>query len=160
MVMHPESVGSMTPPGRTGVARFPYRCIASSQGWASCPAIDTTVSLGQAVVHIPNGGPHSTFFSASLRLQGDGKDGGGIFEMWLVLDGVRVGTVGLQQLTTPSAVSTRTVTASYLATGSERLAPGPHKVELKVKATGDFLHLAITQNLPLLWFSEAEQRKH
>jgi len=56
----------------------------------------------------------------------------------------------LQDLSPGSPVSTRTVTASYLA---QDLTPGPHVVQLQTRATGVFWHLAITRTLPLIWFN-------
>jgi hypothetical protein len=71
--------------------------------------------------------------------------------MWLTLDGKRVGTTAVQDLVAPSAVSTRTVSAHALIEGNAAL--GRHRIGLQATATGDFMHLAVTQNLPLVWLA-------
>jgi hypothetical protein len=129
------------------VYRFPYRCIASSHEWPGCPVVGATVSMGETTVAVP--AHKAALVSATLRVQGDGHDGGGRFEMWLTLDGNRVGTMAVQDLAAPSAVSTRTATAHALIDGGE--AAQTHRIGLRVTATGDFLHLAVTRNLPLVW---------
>jgi len=48
--------------------------------------------------------------------------------------------------------SERTLTASYLAAGNNKLLPGIHKIKLYVKTYGNFKHLAVEQGIPLIWF--------
>jgi len=139
----------LDPAGAGGrVKRFPYLCVASTHAFTGCPAAGTARQIGAADFSVPAGHARETLFSAALRVQGDGRDGGGRFEAWLELDGQRVGSPGLQELSPASPVSTRTVTLSYLAA----LTPGRHHVALVCRATGDFWHLAVTRNLPLVWF--------
>ena len=132
--------------------RFPYQCIGSSKGWEGCPAIGEDVMVSSGTISVPDGHNGVVFISGMTRLQGDRHDKGGRFEMWLTVDGVKKGSVGVQQLSSPSAISTRTVAASFLATGDNSLSPGKHSVQLHVRATGDFVHLAITRNMPVVWF--------
>ena len=145
-----DVVGGLTvlDPAGDRVKRFPYLCVASTHAFAGCPAAGTARQIGAADVSVPPGSARATLFSAALRVQGDGHDGGGRFEAWLELDGQRVGSPGRQDLSPASPVSTRTVTLSYLVA----LTPGRHHVALAARATGDFWHLAVTRNLPLVWF--------
>jgi hypothetical protein len=148
-----EIAGGLTVLDQTGaggkVARFPYMCVASSHDFTGCPAAGTPNIIGGGTLTVPAGHTRPILFSASFRLQGDGHDGGGHFTAWIEIDGKRAGSPGVQALSPASAVSTRTVTLSYLA---QALAPGRHHVALWAQAQGDFLHLAVTRNLPLIWF--------
>jgi hypothetical protein len=137
----------------TAVHRFPYRCVASSEGWPSCPKPGEPVTLGETDIDFPN--PASpVMLSAALRVQGGSRDGGGRLEMWLTLDGKRVGTTALQDLVSPSAVSTRTATVSYLVASTKGDQSGTHRrLGLQILVTGEFLHLAVTRDTPVIWFS-------
>jgi hypothetical protein len=132
--------------------RTNYICAGSSQGWPGCPAVGTEVLIGQRDIVVPAGHNGVVAFSASTRVQGDAADGGGTIFFYLKIDGVQRGSVGVQQLKSPDGISTRTISASYLAAGSGRLTVGTHRVGLYARVDGSFKHLALTRDLPLIWF--------
>lgn len=73
--------------------------------------------------------------------------------LYIKINGERVGSLGVQELgNSPNTVSTRTLSASYLSAASGALAPGCHTVETVGLAQGDFRHLMMDADLPLLWF--------
>jgi hypothetical protein len=127
-------------------------CIGSSSGWPGCPSVGTDVLLAQATIAVPAGHPGVVMLLAKTRVQGDDSDRGGNARLWLTVDGKSRGSVGVQQLAAPFSVSQRTIAASYLAAGRERLTPGTHVVRLYGRAEGSFIHLVYLRDLPLLWF--------
>jgi hypothetical protein len=135
--------------GGDAVKRFPYFCAGSAHGYVGCPKTGSAVTVAEGDVSVPAGHRRPVLFSAALRIQGASHDKGGRFDMWLELDGRRVGADGVQDLAAKSSVSTRTVTVSYLAEG---LPEGAHHVALVARASGDFEHLAVTRNVPVIWF--------
>lgn len=92
-------------------------------------------------------------FSTKSRVQGDPNDGGGSVFLFLKIDGQQVGSLGTQQLgSQPDAVSTRTISASYLSAGSSALATGCHTVQAVAQVLGDFRHMSLNADMPLVWF--------
>ena len=133
--------------------RYAYVCIGTNGFKPTCPRSGTEVVLGQSRVCIPPRHNGVVLFSAKSRVQGDSADAGGTVLLRIKIDGKAVGSTGLQQLAkAPNAVSTRTISASYLATGKNALAPGCHAVQVTGKATGDFRNLSLNADVPLLWF--------
>ncbi|MGH9622734.1 MAG: hypothetical protein ACRD4G_00150 [Bryobacteraceae bacterium] len=143
--------GKVTPDTQVN-HRFDYRCIGSSQGWPGCPSTGTDVVLDDVTISIPQGHNGVVMFSGMTRVQGDTSDGGGNVSIWITIDGVPVSSHGVQQLDYPNGDSTRTICTSYLAAGSNALSPGNHDVQLHAEASGGFIHLSVTQDLPLIWF--------
>jgi hypothetical protein len=143
--------GKVTPNTQVNY-RFTYVCIGSDQGSPGCPGTYTDVVLDDVTISIPQGHNGVVMFSAMTRVQGDASDAGGNVSFWITIDGVPVSSYGVQQLASPNGDSTRTVTASYLAAGSNALSPGDHDVQLHAMASGSFIHLSMTQDLPLIWF--------
>lgn len=90
--------------------------------------------------------------AAKARVQGDAADPGGRVALWITVDGARRGSTGIQDLRAPFSVSQRTISASYLAAGKLALRPGRHVVRVYGRADGDFLHLTLSRDLPLIWF--------
>jgi hypothetical protein len=129
-----------------------YLCIASDQGWPGCPAVNTAALIAQADLVVPAGHNGVVLFTGKTRIQADGSDPGGTVLMYLTIDGAQRGSWGVQELAAPSPVSTRTMGASYLATGGQALTPGVHRVALYAHAIGSFKHLSVTRDLPLIWF--------
>lgn len=129
-----------------------YICVATNVGWTGCPATGSDVIITEADIVVPPGHNGIVMISGKTRIQGDASDAGGVGYLWLTIDGTRRGSMGVQQLASPDSVSTRTLGTSYLATGVEALASGTHHVVLYAKATGNFQHLAMTKDLPLIWF--------
>lgn len=132
--------------------RYAYVCIGTSFNVAGCPAAGTEVVLGEGIIDIPANHNGVVLLAAKSRVQGDSTDFGGTVELYIKIDGVRVGSWGVQQLAYPDSVSTRTITASYLAAGADALAPGAHLVEVIGRAVGSFQHLSMNADLPVLWF--------
>ena len=91
-------------------------------------------------------------FAAKSRVQGDKRDPGGTVELWLELDGARVGSTGLQRTRTPNGDSQRSISASYLAAGESALRPGSHRIEVHTRAQGTFTYMSLVNDLPLVWF--------
>jgi hypothetical protein len=131
-----------------------YLCLGSNQNWPGCPPVGTPVALADTTINIPNGHNGVVMFVGKTRVQGDSADLGGTASLYLVVDGVRRGSIGVQQLKFPAAVSHRTISASYLAAGADALTPGNHRIQLfgKTEPQDSFIHLAMLKDLPLLWF--------
>ena len=148
-----EVIGALRPKDTQGktldVRRFPYLCVGTSHATPGCPTIGESRVIASGDLVVPEYHTRPILMSAMTRVQGDTRDRGGRLTAWLELDGVPVGANVVQELSQASSVSTRTVTLSYLA---ESLAPGRHSVALVARAQGDFLHLSVTRNLPLIWF--------
>lgn len=132
--------------------RGDYICAGSDQGWPGCPPAGTDALLADGWLNIPDGHNGVVMFMSKSRVQGDSSDQGGTVRLFLTIDGQRVGNDGVQQLSAPNVESTRTISASYLATGNQALAPGWHHVQAWGNVQGSFIHLALSKELPLLWF--------
>lgn len=134
--------------------RYAYVCIGTN-GFRpeKCPPAGGDVVLGQGRACIPPGHNGVVMFSAKSRIQGDDADPGGKVTLRIRINGKDVGRASEQTLgPVPHSVSTRTIGASYLATGKRALAPGCHDVEAVARASGDFRNLSLNADLPLLWF--------
>jgi len=117
---------------------------------SGCPANGTPYLIAQGDMIVPSGHHGNVIFSANSRVQADNSDTpGGYVSLFLELDGKPVGSIGVQGL---SGESERTLTASYLATGNNKRAPGPHILKVYIKTHGNFKHLAVEQGVPLIWF--------
>jgi hypothetical protein len=112
----------------------------------------TDVLLASQTINIPDHHSGVVMFAAKSRVQGDQTDAGGIIQMWLTVDGAPRGSVGLQQIKAPSGDSQRTISASYLAAGSNRLTPGSHTIQVYGRAEGSFIHIVLLRDVPLIWF--------
>lgn len=134
--------------------RYAYVCIGTN-GFRpeKCPPTGGDVVLGRGRACIPKGHDGVVLFSAKSRIQGDEADPGGTVSLRIRINGRDVGAASEQTLgPRPHAVSTRTIGASYLATGTRALAAGCHDVEAVARATGDFRNISLNADLPLLWF--------
>jgi hypothetical protein len=127
-------------------------CIGSSSAWPGCPPVSSNVMLARTTISVPTGHPGVVMLLAKTRVSGDDSDPGGTARLWITVDGKLRGSVGVQQLLAPFSVSGRTISASYLAAGNERLRPGKHIVRVYGRADGTFIHLVYMRDLPLLWF--------
>jgi hypothetical protein len=132
--------------------RLDYFPIGTSKGWPRTPPVGTDVKIAEAGFDVPAGHTGVVMFMTKSRVQGDASDPGGTVHLWLELDGMQVGFSAVQQLAMPFSVSQRTLTASYLATGGHALAPGPHTIRAFARVDGDFIHLVVPRDLPLIWF--------
>lgn len=129
-----------------------YVCIATSTGYGGCPNVGSQVIIAIGDIVIPKGHNGVVLITANTRIQGDDADAGGTVSLFFTIDGVEKGSYGIQQLGSPNGASTRTMSASFLTTGSDALTPGTHRVVLYGQATGNFLHLCMTEDLPIVWF--------
>ncbi len=135
------------------IRRFAYVCIGTNGFKPTCPRAGSEVVVGDGEVCIPKGHNGVVLFSAKTRLQGDDHDQGGTVTLRLRIDGKDVGSTGFQRLGPhPHVVSTRTTSASYLATGATALKPGCHRVQSVGRVEGDFRNLAMNADLPVVWF--------
>ena len=110
------------------------------------------VAIASSIVHIPSGHNGVVMFQAKTRFQGDISDSGGNGFLWHNIDGVDVGSVGVQGIINGAGNSQRTACASYLSAGSGALTPGNHVVTVYAKAQGSFAHLCTSTDVPLIWF--------
>jgi hypothetical protein len=129
-----------------------YIGIGTNENWPGVPAVSTDVELASSTFVVPPGHSGVVMFMAKSRVQGDSADAGGTVSLRLSLDGSFVGSTGIQQLKSPDSVSQRTISSSYLASGSLALTPGSHTIKAIARAEGSFKHLAMNKDLPLLWF--------
>jgi hypothetical protein len=129
-----------------------FWCLASDVGRPGCAPVGTDVLLAQGAFQIGRGDSGVVQLAAKSRVQADNADAGGSVSMWITIDGVRRGSTGVQELRAPSSISERTIAASYLSAGLERLQPGRHVVRLYARADGSFLHVSLVRDLPLVWF--------
>jgi hypothetical protein len=132
--------------------RASYICIGTNGSNPGCPAEGTEVVIAQGTVYIPSTHNGVVMFSAKSRVQGDSADQGGNVFLYLKLDGNLVGSYGVQQLNYPDCESTRTISASYLAAGNNRLSPGYHTIRVVGRADGNYHNLSLVADLPVIWF--------
>jgi hypothetical protein len=132
--------------------RTDYQCVGSSSGWSGCNLAGANTVIAETTITIPNDHNGVVFFKAATRVQGDPSDNGGSVKIWINIDGIDVGTVGVQQLNAPNCVSARMIAASYVSSGNSKLAPGQHLVKVCASAQGNFIHLGVMNELPLLYF--------
>lgn len=139
---------------RGHLRRFAYTCIGTNGHRLpeKCPPTGTGVVLGRGRACVPAGHNGVVMVSAKSRIQGDDADGGGSVSLRIRIDGRDVATNTQTLGPRPHAVSTRTIGASYLATGDAALAPGCHVVEALGQAQGDFRNISLNVDLPVLWF--------
>jgi hypothetical protein len=133
--------------------RFAYVCVGTNGFLPSCTPAGSETVIGRGQVCIPAGHNGTVLFSTKSRVQGDSNDGGGTVLLYLKLNGVKVGSLGVQQLgPKPNAISTRTISASYLTAEGASLPQGCHTIEAVAKVVGDFRHLSMNADMPLVWF--------
>jgi hypothetical protein len=129
-----------------------YYCLASSTGFEGCEPVGSDVLIARSTVRVPAKRSGVVYFTAKTRVQGDNADPGGLVSLWLTIDGVRRGSTGVQEISAPSGVSQRTITASYLSAGPNTLKPGSHVLRVYARADGRFVHVSLVRDIPLLWF--------
>lgn len=135
-------------------SRYSYICLGTN-GFnpRKCPPAGGHVVLGKARVCIPRDHNGVVLFSSKTRIQGDQHDPGGEVTLRLRIGGKYVGSTGYQSLgPKPHSVSTRTLSASYLAAGRSALSAGCHDVESVGHAKGDFRNISMNADMPLMWF--------
>lgn len=129
-----------------------WSCIANRDPSSYCPAVGADVKVASESIDVPGDDPAVVMFTTKARVQAGPDDGGGTILLWIVVDGVRRGSVGIQDLAAPSTLSQRTLSASYLAAGKQRLSPGRHTVAVYARVEGSFANVSLSRDLPLVWF--------
>jgi hypothetical protein len=117
-----------------------------------CPKLGSDVRLASETFEVPRRHSGVVMFAAKSRVQAGRNDQGGTIKLWLAVDGVQRGSIGVQQISAPSSISQRTISASYLAAGKQRLRPGKHRIELFGRVQGSFASVSVSRDLPLIWF--------
>lgn len=132
-------------------SQWDYTIVGSSES-SLLPPVGEPFVLAEGTVNIPEGHNGVIMFTSKIRVQGDVADGGGTCSLWISIDDKIVGFIGVQQLKFPNSVSQRTITASFLATGAQALSPGAHQIKSMIKVDGNFKHLSVHNDMPLMWF--------
>lgn len=154
------SIWGMSLAGKIATDNAPcstYRwfCIGDNQGsWSGCPIMNTESIVASKTINIPQGHNGIIFFSAKSRIQGNRLNTSGesaTFYFGIKIDGVKVGTVGVQKVISPYVESSRSITASYLS-APNTLSPGNHTVQVYARAQGNIKWALITKDLPLIYF--------
>lgn len=96
-------ISGSAPVDSSNCRTYVWRCIGTSTGASGCPTVGQEVVLASKTFTIPSGHNGVVFFSAKTRIQGDGADPGGNAFLMLKVDGVRRGSVGVQQWSRPRA---------------------------------------------------------
>lgn len=117
-----------------------------------CPRAGGDVQVASERFEVPRRHSGVVMFAAKSRVQAGRFDVGGTAKLWLTIDGKQRGSIGVQQLSEPSTISQRTISASYLAAGKRRLRPGKHEVKVYVRVQGSFAGVGLSRDLPLVWF--------
>ncbi|MBK8014420.1 MAG: hypothetical protein IPK13_24110 [Deltaproteobacteria bacterium] len=130
--------------------------IGSNTG--NAPNADEPVLLAEGRFTIPADHNGTVMFLGKTRVQGDGgNEAIGRFHasLFLHIDGTHRGSVGVQGFAEGQSISQRSISASYLATNQDALAPGDHVVQLYgqiatlgAKVPWSFMH----KDLNLIWF--------
>jgi hypothetical protein len=114
---------------------------------------NNTVAVAQSIVNIPSGHNGVVMFEAKIRECGSMSDSAsGLVLLWIEIDGVPAGSVGIQQLATNGAGSQRTLCASYLSAGANALSVGNHTVTVYAQTQGNFSQMSVSNDCPLIWF--------
>jgi len=132
-------------------SQWDYTIVGSSKN-SLLPPVGEPFVLAEGRINVPLGHNGVIMFTSKIRVQGDPTDEGGICTLWISIDDKIVGFQGVQELKYPSSVSQRTITASYLATGELSLSPGIHHIKSMIKIDGEFKHLSVHKDMPLMWF--------
>ena len=137
-------------------ATYTWRCVATTQGVASCPPAGSDVVLASAWVTIPPGHDGIVLFNARTRIQAGNADSFATALLGIRVDGQPVAAVGMQQLAAGAAQASRTLSASFLSAPDAPggvLAPGTHRVEVTINVSGgNLMHPGVPLDLPLTWF--------
>lgn len=121
---------------------FLYRDLGTTIGQAGCPDANADVTLASEVINIPENHSGILFFSAKTRIQaGSPEDNDMVVSLGIKIDGIRVGSIGIQQLYTPEVGSSRSLSASYLSSEGDNSAPlsaGQQTIEafININTTG------------------------
>lgn len=141
----------------TFCSTYVWKCVATTIGHPGCPSANTDVTLGSQIINIPTDHSGVMFFSAKTRIQGGSEDDEDmVVSLGIKIDGVRVGSVGVQQLYTPNTASSRSLSASYLSavgSNSAPLSPGQHTIEAYINvATTGAGHPSVPEEVVLTYF--------
>lgn len=141
----------------TFCSTYTWKCVGTTTGEPNCPSANTEVILASDTITIPTGHSGVLFFSAKTRIQaGAPEDDDMVVKLGIKIDGVPVGSIGVQQLYTPYEASSRSLTASYLSAVGDHSSPltaGQHTIEayIIVETTGA-KHPSVPEELTLTYF--------
>ncbi len=136
---------------------FTFECVATTLGLVGCPNANTDVTIASKTISIPTNHSGILFFSAKSRIQaGEPEDSDMSISLGIKIDGLKVGSLGVQQLFVPEIASTRTLTASYLSAvgpNSSPLSVGNHLIEVYVNVNAiSTKHTSVPNELHLTYF--------
>ncbi len=125
-----------------------------NDGYPVGPVVNGTVTTKVAETTISTPAGHGTvMFVAKARFQATGTQDNGNAVLYITVDGVRLGSSGVQGISTFSPNSQRTLSASYLATA---LASGSHTIRVFIEVDGSFdttnNNPFIHTEIPLVYF--------
>lgn len=114
-------------------------CAASCGDQVILP-IGTDFKLAQRTISIPLGHSGTVMMLAKARFQGQGANNaaGGLARLFLKVDNVARGSVGVQDVGYPNVESQRTLSASYMAVGATKLSVGSHTISVYMRLDGTF----------------------
>ncbi len=152
------SLSGSAPTSTSFCSTYEFKCvgkIANASQEAidyNCPLKTGDVSIASKTVNIPSGHNGVIFVSAKSRVQGIGPGTFETFGFGIKIDGIKVGTLGIQQLSGPGREeSSRGVTASYVS-APNTLSVGNHTIEVYANVSGDFDHVFVPNDLALIYF--------
>jgi hypothetical protein len=153
--MHVVGNASSDRPATRGLAQTAWNWSCAVRGVNTgphCPEVGTNLEIASETFEVPEQHSGVVMFAAKTRLQAGRHDVGGTVKLWLTIDGKRRGSLGVQELAAPDTIGQRTISASYLAAGKHRLRPGKHRVKVYARVDGSFDGVALSRDLPLIWF--------
>lgn len=126
-------------------------CIGGTR--LGCPSVGSIVTIAQANINIPQGHNGIVMFSAKMKIQPMESDTGSAF-MWLDIDnGQAASSWAVADFRAPYGQSQKTMYASYLAVGQNRLSPGNHIVKIQAMVQGNIEYVTSSpMDLPLIWY--------
>jgi len=113
-------------------------------------------TMASGTINVPSTSSGVVYMTAKARIFG-GSGASETVSLRIVVDGNYVGSVGVQTCSfqnSSGCVSGRTLTASYLATGANKLSVGTHTVQVigSVQSPDSSRKLYLTDDAPFIWF--------
>lgn len=125
-------------------------CLGNGTG---CPSLGSKVVIAESIINIPSISDGIVMVMAKARGQPTSQDAvGGTLLLGISVDGLDVGSLGVQDISSFASDSQRTLTASHLFDYQHRLSAGQHKVQIWMKAIGFQKRVSTFLDLPLLFF--------
>lgn len=152
ITLYGMNLSGKAPNSNTYCNREEWSCFGTSVGHPGCPNVGTSHEIVNTNVTIPSGHNGVVLFLTKVRLQPDKDDIGGYAALSINIDGIDVGTLGIQEFKQPNGDSSRTISASYLSSEGNKLSEGNHTIKVYLKAVGNFKHISYSKDLPLIYF--------